>query len=182
MTGVTPDLTALAKTIGGGFPLGAFGGRRDIMDRVVTPKQGPDDDRVTIFQSGTFQSNLVSLAAGLAMLSELEKPGVLDKLNDHGDQVREGMEKIGANLGLPIHAVGQGSIFGVYFADEPPRTIRDIADSDRELAATFYLGLLAHGVYITPYHLGFTNAAQGQPEIDELLEICHSVLATIGEG
>ncbi len=182
VTGITPDLAALAKTIGGGFPLGAFGGRRDIMDSVVTPKRGPDDDRITIFQSGTFQSNLVSLTAGLAMLSELEKPGVLDRLNDHGDRVREGMEKIGANLGLPIRAVGQGSIFGVYFADEPPRTIRDIADSDRELAATFYLGLLAHGVYITPYHLGFTNAAQGRSEIDELLEICHSVLATIGKG
>ena len=182
VTGIVPDLTALAKTIGGGFPMGAFGGRRDVMSRVVTPKQGPDDDRETIFQSGTFQSNLVSLTAGLAMLSELEQPGTYEKLDDLGSQVREGIEKIGANLGLPIQAVGQGSIFGVYFADEPPRTIRDVIASDRESAGIFYLGLLAHGVFITPYHLGFTNAAQNQAEIDELLDICQGVLTTIKEG
>ncbi len=182
VTGITPDLTALAKTIGGGFPMGAFGGRRDVMDQVVTPKRDASDDRVTIFQSGTFQSNLVSLTAGLAMLSELEKPGVYEKLNDHGDQVRQGMEKIGANLGLPIQAIGQGSIFGVYFAEEPVRNIRDVVRSDRELAGIFYLGLLAHGVFITPYHLGFTNAAQTQSEIDGILDICQAVLETIMEG
>ena len=182
VTGITPDLTALAKTIGGGFPMGAFGGRRDVMDQVVTPKRDASDDRATIFQSGTFQSNLVSLTAGLAMLSELEKPGVYEKLNDHGDQVRQGMEKIGANLGLPIQAIGQGSIFGVYFAEEPVRNIRDVVRSDRELAGIFYLGLLAHGVFITPYHLGFTNAAQTQSEIDGILDICQAVLETIMEG
>lgn len=182
VTGIVPDLTALAKTIGGGFPLGAFGGRRDVMSQVVTPKRGPDDDRETIFQSGTFQSNLVSLTAGLALLSELERPGTYEKLDDLGSQVREGIEKIGANLGMPIQAVGQGSIFGVYFADEPPLSIRDVIASDRESAGMFYLGLLAHGVFITPYHLGFTNAAQDQAEIDEILDICHSVLTTIKEG
>ena len=125
VTGVTPDLVALAKTIGGGFPMGAFGGRRDVMEQAVTPPRGPGDDRVTIFQSGTFQTNLVSLAAGLAMLSELEKPGVYEKLEETGEQVRRGIEKIGANLGLPVQATGQGPIFGVYFADEPVRTIRE---------------------------------------------------------
>ncbi len=181
VTGIIPDLTALAKTIGGGFPMGAFGGRRDIMDQVVTPKRGPDDRRNTIFQSGTFQSNLVSLAGGLAMLTELEKPGIYQKLDDYGEQIRRGIEKMGANLGLPIQAVGQGSIFGVYFADEPPRTIRDIAASDRESAGLFYLGLLAHGVYITPYHLGFNNTAQSQDEIDRILATCQQVLETIEE-
>ncbi len=182
VTGVTPDLTALAKPIGGGFPMGAFGGRRDVMEQVVTPKRDAADERVTIFQSGTFQTNLVSLTAGLAMLSELEKPGTYKKLNDSGEQVREGIEKIGANLGLSIQATGQGSIFGVYFADEPVRSIRDVLGSDRELAGTFYLGLVAHGVYITPYHLGFTNAAQTQSEIDEILDVCQTVLETIKEG
>ena len=182
VTGVTPDLVALAKTIGGGFPMGAFGGRREVMEQVVTPPRDASDKRVTIFQSGTFQTNLVSLAAGLAMLSELEKPGVYEKLNDTGDQVREGIEKIGANLGLPVQATGQGPIFGVYFADEPVRSIRDVLASDREMAGTFYLGLVAHGVYITPYHLGFTNASQSESEVDGVLDICQAVLETIKES
>ena len=179
VTGVTPDLVALAKTIGGGFPMGAFGGRRDVMEQAVSPVRDPDDDRVNIFQSGTFQTNLVSLAAGLAMLSELEKPGVYESLEETGDQMRKGIEKIGANLGLPVQATGQGPIFGVYFADEPVRTIRDVLASDREMAGTFYLGLVAHGIYITPYHLGFTNLAQTQTEIDQVLEVCQTVMETI---
>lgn len=181
VTGVTPDLVALAKTIGGGLPMGAFGGRRDIMDQVVTPPRSADDRRVTIFQSGTFQTNLASLAAGIAMLSELEKPGVYENLEETGEQVRKGIEKIGANLGLPVQATGQGPIFGVYFADEPVRTIRDVLSSDREMAGTFYLGLVAHGIYITPYHLGFTNAAQSQAEIDQVLAVCQRVMETIKE-
>ncbi len=181
VTGVAPDLVALAKTIGGGLPMGAFGGRRDVMDQVVTPPRDADDKRVTIFQSGTFQTNLASLAAGIAMLSELEKPGVYENLEETGEQVRKGIEKIGANLGLPVQATGQGPIFGVYFAEEPVRTIRDVLASDREMAGTFYLGLVAHGIYITPYHLGFTNAAQSQTEIDQVLEVCQRVMETIKE-
>ena len=182
VTGVTPDLVALAKTIGGGFPLGAFGGRRDVMEQAVTPPRDADDKRVNIFQSGTFQTNLVSLTAGLAMLSELEKPGVYEQLEDTGERVRGEIEKIGANLGLPIQATGQGPIFGVYFAEEPVRTIRDVLGSDREMAGTFYLGLVAHGVYITPYHLGFTNASQSDSEIEQVLEVCQTVLEAIEEG
>jgi glutamate-1-semialdehyde 2,1-aminomutase len=179
VTGITADLTTLAKAIGGGFPLGAFGGRRDIMEEVVTPPTGPDDDRPTIFQSGTFQSNLVSLTAGISMLSELEKPMVFSKMVDFGDQIREGIEKIGADLGLPLQAIGQGPIFGVYFAETPVRTLRDVVASDRAAAGTFYLGLVANGVFITPYHLGFTNAAQNQTDIDAILEACHMVLSII---
>ena len=78
--------------------------------------------------------------------------------------------------------MGQGSIFGVYFADEPPTSIRDVIASDRESAGIFYLGLLAHGVFITPYHLGFTNASQDQAEIDEILDTCQGVLTAIKEG
>ena len=182
VTGITPDLTTLAKAIGGGFPLGAFGGRRDIMEAVVTPPRGPDDDRITIFQSGTFQSNLVSLAAGIAMLDELEKPGVIERMNEHGERIREGLAKIGADLGMPLQAIGQGPIFGVYFADKPVRTIRDVVASDKQMAGLFYLGLVVHGVYIMPYHLGFTNAAQGAGDIDEVLEACRTVLHKIKAG
>ena len=182
VTGVTPDLVALAKTIGGGLPMGAFGGRRDVMEEVVTPRRGAGDERITIFQSGTFQTNLVSLAAGMAMLSELEKPGVYEKLNETGDRVREGIEKIGADLGLPVQATGQGPIFGVYFADRPVRTIRHVLESDRDMAGTFYLGLVAHGVYITPYHLGFTNASQSEADIEGVLETCRAVLEAIKES
>ena len=113
------------------------------------------------------------------MLSELEKPGVLSRMLDFGDQIREGIEKIGADLGLPLQAIGQGPIFGVYFSETPVRTLRDVAASDRAAAGTFYLGLVANGVYITPYHLGFTNAAQSQTDIDAILEACLNVLTII---
>ena len=116
------------------------------------------------------------------MLNELEKPGVFDRLLDHGDQIREGIAKIGADLGLPLQAIGQGPIFGVYFSDEPVRTLRDVVASDRELAGTFYLGLVAHGIYITPYHLGFTNAAQRPSDIEGILAACRTVLSTIKDA
>ena len=172
--GVTPDLTALAKAIGGGFPLGAFGGRADIMDAVVSP--AAPDPRGKIFHSGTYQSNLVSATAGLAMLAELEKPGVHDHLDRLADRLKSGLTELGHEFGFDLQAIGVGSIVGVYFGAAPIRSIRDVIASDRVKAATFYFGLVANGVYITPYHLAFTNAAQSDEHIESVLETAGEVL------
>jgi glutamate-1-semialdehyde 2,1-aminomutase len=182
LTGVVPDLVTLAKAIGGGYPLGAFGGRADIMERVLSPATDPEDARNKIFQSGTFQSNLISLTAGLAMLGELEKPGVHAHMTALGDRLRDGFVRIATDVGFDVQAVGQGPIFGVYFSREPIRTIRDVAASDRSLAATFFLGLVANGIYITPYHLGFANASQTEAVIDRALEIAEMVFTQMRQS
>jgi glutamate-1-semialdehyde 2,1-aminomutase len=180
-TGVVPDMVAFAKAIGGGFPMGAFGGRGEIMEAVVSPADPAPSGREKIFQSGTFQANLVSATAGLAMLDELEKPGVHAKLDRYGERIRTGLLEIAADLDIEMQAIGPGSIFGVYFSSTPIRNIRDLLASDRVMSGAFHLGLVANGLYITPYHLGFTNAAQTDEDIETVLETARRVLTQITE-
>jgi glutamate-1-semialdehyde 2,1-aminomutase len=179
LTGVTPDLTALAKIIGGGFPLGAFGGSRELMDRVLAPARTPEEAARKMFHSGTFQNNLISLRAGLALLGELEKPGVLDHVNALGDRLRAGVEALGERHGIDLVTSGHGSIVGIHFATEPVLSMRDVAGSDREGIATFCLGLLANGIFITTYHLALTNGAQTEADIDRVLEVAGAVFETM---
>jgi glutamate-1-semialdehyde 2,1-aminomutase len=180
VTGVTPDLTALAKTIGGGFPLGAFGGRRDIMEAVVAPPA--DAPRHTaIFQSGTFQSNLVSLRAGLAMIQELEKPGVYERLNRAGEKIRNGINEIAAESRIPLQAVGLGSIYGIFFCDKPVNSLRDAALSDSAAVGTFALGMLANGIYTLPAHIGMNNLAQTDEDLDQIIDTARYVIKVMNE-
>jgi len=179
MTKVVPDLTALAKIIGGGFPLGALGGRADIMETTLGPASPGDDLSRKAFQSGTFQSNLISMTAGIATLQELSKPGVLDRINANGDRLRSEVTHHGVKLGLNIHGLGYGSIVGFHFAEEEPTSLRDVLASDRDSVAAFCLGLVANGVFITPYHLGLTNAAQSDDDIDRIIEVSRQVLDAI---
>jgi len=126
VTGVIPDLRVMAKLIGGGFPVGAYGGRKDIMEKVVTPGEGPK-----IFQSGTFSGNPISMVAGLATIKELEKPGFYERIDGCGERIRSSLLRIAADVGIPVQVVGVGSIFCVYFSEQPIRNVRDIARSDR---------------------------------------------------
>jgi glutamate-1-semialdehyde 2,1-aminomutase len=178
LTGVVPDLTALAKIIGGGFPLGAYGGRRDIMETVVAPPSDAPRHQA-IYQSGTFQSNLVSLRAGLAMLGELAKPGVYERLHALGDKLRAGITAIGADLGIPLQAIGRGPIYGVYFTDTRVRSFRDAVRTDLTTARAFDIGLLANGVFTSGGHTGLTNYAQTDDDIDQVLDAARYVLKVI---
>lgn len=177
--GIEPDLTALAKIIGGGFPLGAFGGRADVMDAVLTPATDPSSAARKAFHSGTFQSNLVALTAGLTTIEELERPGVLKRANAHGDRLRQAMVDLSDKLGLSLHGTGHGSIVGFHFGDAPMHNLRDVLASDRRSVATMCMGLVAHGIYITPYHLGLTNAIQTDDDIDEAIGIVAEVMTTM---
>jgi glutamate-1-semialdehyde 2,1-aminomutase len=179
LTGVTPDLTAVAKIIGGGFPLGAFGGRRDIMERVVTPARTPDEASGKIFHSGTFQNNFIALAAGLAVLRELGKPGVLDRINALGDQLRTGIDALAEEHGIEVQTTGYGSIVGIHFARSPVHTLRDVLASDRVGVATFCQGLVTRGLFITTYHLALTNGAQTPEDIAHVLEVAGDVFAVM---
>jgi glutamate-1-semialdehyde 2,1-aminomutase len=175
LTGVTPDLTALAKIIGGGFPLGAVGGRREIMERTLVQPLDPAEAQRKAFHSGTFQSNLIGLVAGLAVIGELEKPGVLERINGYGDTIRDGLRASADRFGLNLLTGGFGSIVSFHFGDAPVRNMREVAASDRDAAATFCLGLIANGIFITTYHLGLTNGAQTDADIDFVLDVAADV-------
>jgi glutamate-1-semialdehyde 2,1-aminomutase len=175
LTGVVPDLTALAKTIGGGFPLGAYGGRREIMEQVVAPPRDAPRHQA-IYQSGTFQSNLVSLRAGLTMLGELAKPGVYERLHAAGDTIRNGIADIAGQVGIPVRTIGVGPIFGVYFTDRPVRSLRDALGTDLAASRAFDMGLLASGVFTSGGHTGLTNLAQTDDDLEQILDAARYVL------
>jgi len=187
VTGVVPDLRTLAKLIGGGFPVGAYGGRRDIMDRAVTPGEKHRGSRETpfsgeeakMFQSGTYSGNPISMAAGLATIKELEKPGFYERIDGYGERIRSGLREIAADVGISTQVSGIASIFSVHFSKHPVRNIRDIARTDKETEAAFYMGLVANGIYCPPFHLGFTSGAHTGADIERILEAAEMVLREI---
>jgi len=180
--GVIPDLYILGKVIAGGFPVGAYGGRRDIMEKVVTPP-GPAEAkevaRHKIFSSGTFSGNAVSVAAGVATLRELEKPGFYERIDGYGERIRNGLGKIAKDIGLDIQVVGLGSLYSVHFSDRPVRNIRDILNSDRVSSGAFYMGLVANGIYVPEHHVAFTTGAHTDADVDKILEVSKMVFTEI---
>jgi len=175
--GVEPDLRAMAKLIGGGFPVGAYGGRREIMEKVVSPEIPSETGKM--FSSGTYSGNPITMVAGIATLKELEKPGFYERIDKYGESVRNGIEKLGKKHDIPVQAVGVGSMFGIHFGKERIRNIRDIASSDRDTGEAFYMGLVANGIYVPPYHLAFISDAHTDSDIVKILEVSDSILNTI---
>jgi len=158
--GVRPDLTTLGKVIGGGLPLGAFGGRRDIMEKIAP--LGP------VYQAGTLSGNPIAVAAGLATLKIVSAKGFHEKVES---TTRQLVERLAGEGGKGFSAQSIGSMFGVYFRDTPPRSFAEVMQCDRERFNRFFHEMLAHGVYLAPsaYEAGFVSAAHGAPEIDATL-------------
>jgi glutamate-1-semialdehyde 2,1-aminomutase len=178
--GFAPDLHVFGKAVGGGFPIGAFGGRREIMEAVVTPRAGDPHSAETIFQSGTFSGAPPSMAAGLAMLGALEHTDALVVADARAGEIREGWREIASGrLDLPLQVTGMASWFGLFFTDRPIRTMRDAVTADRARQRAFALGLLADGVYMTPSHPGFTSAAHTEGDVRHVLEVSERVLRDI---
>jgi len=176
---VIPDLRTLGKIIGGGFPAGAYGGRRDIMERVVTPPESVTSHEQKIFSSGTYSGNPISMIAGLAMIKELEKPGFYERLDRKGERIRSGLLKMAGEIGFAIQVLGIRSIFTVHFSDRPLRNARDILKSDRETASAFYTGLVANGVYIPDFHFASISAAHTEDDVTQILAVSEMVLKEI---
>src|SRR5262245_40752892 len=177
--GFAPDLHCFGKAVGGGFPVGVFGGRRDVMEAVVTPVPGDPHAAETIFQSGTFSGAPPTMAAGLTMLRELEHTDAIAVADARADAIRAGWRQIVDELGLTAQVTGMSSWLGLAFADRPIRTRRDSISADRARARAFSLGLLLGGVYLAPSHPGFTSAAHTEADVARVLETSAKVLSEI---
>ena len=140
--GIDPDLTCFGKIVGGGFPVGAFGGRADIMD-LLDSSRGPTG----FFQSGSFSAHPVTMAAGLATLRELT-PSAFAHLNRLADRLTTGLNDLFARRGFPALAVNAGSVFSIYFIEGKLETYRDLARADRALSHQVFLALLQEGYFL----------------------------------
>lgn len=169
--GVAPDMTCLGKVIGGGLPLGAFGGREDIM-ALFDPSRGPP----AIPHPGSYNANPVSLAAGLATLELLTRDAIA-QLNRKGERLREGLKRVFDEAGVSATITGLGSLFGMHFAGGPVRTIRDAARGDAELRHRIFLGLYNEGILLDPRGVGTLSTAIGEREIERFLESLRTVLS-----
>jgi glutamate-1-semialdehyde 2,1-aminomutase len=170
--GVAPDLSAIGKAVGGGMPLGGFGGRADLMDAALSA--GERSQR--IFQSGTFTENPVSIAAGHAALDLLEREPILEIANRTAAQLRTGLEAEFTSRGTPALVTGVGSILQVHFGATAVHNRRDVLRSDLEATRAFLLGLVGHGVLWPPVHPAVTSSAHTDEDIDAVLAATRAVL------
>ncbi len=174
--GVAPDMTCLGKLIGGGLPLGAFGGREEIM-ALFDPSRGPP----TIPHPGSYNANPVSLSAGLATL-ELLTRDTIAQLNRRGERLRAELKRAFDEAGVPAAITGLGSLFGIHLTDRPVRTIRDAASGDAGLRHRIFLGLYNEGILLDPRGVGTLSTAIGEPEMERLLGAVRTVLSRLGEA
>lgn len=161
--GVVPDMTTLGKIIGGGFPIGVVGGRRDLLE-TVAPSGG-------VYQAGTFNGSPVSLAAGMATLDVLEEGRVLERLNSVGETMRKALSDIVEDLGLSHSVVGIASIFKIFFGDAPKNYVEALK-CDKAGYFAFFQRMLKSGVFLPPsqFETNFLSAAHSEEVINETLE------------
>ena len=173
--GVKPDLDCLGKILGGGFPIGGFGGRRDIMDKMVTPKTGLWDLKEQIFQSGCFSGNAISMTAGLVVLEELEKKKVHASLNSLAERLRNGLSEVGQQLKYDMLVTGVASILQVHFGVKVIKNKRDAMKVDKAMTKAFHLGMRAKGVMASAHPL-FLSTEHTEKDVDHILEVAETVL------
>lgn len=171
---IKPDLTCLGKVIGGGMPVGAFGGKAEIM-RHISP-DGP------VYQAGTLSGNPVAMAAGLASLAEIEKVGLYEQLAKTTQTLAEGFKKLANKHGIPMSVNYAGSMFGLFFTDvERVTNYQQAISCNTEQFNHFYHGMLENGVYLAPasYEAGFVSAAHSDEIVEQTLAIADKVLANV---
>ncbi len=171
---VRPDLTTLGKVLGGGMPVGAFGGRREIMEQIAP--LGP------VYQAGTLSGNPVAMAAGLATLRHVMQPGFHETLAEQTRRLTDGILERAERHGIPMTANAVGGMFGLFFTDrDEVRNFYDVSQCDIDRFRLFFHGMLEAGVYLAPsaYEAGFVSAAHGDAEIEATLEAADRVLATL---
>ena len=174
--GVTPDLTTLGKVIGGGMPVGAFGGRKDVM-QFIAPT-GP------VYQAGTLSGNPIAMSAGLAQMEELCTEGLYEELAAKTKRIAEGFKAAANKHGIPMSINYVGGMFGLFFTEEETVTRFDqVTKCDAEKFPVFYHGMLDEGVYLAPsaYEAGFLSMAHGEKELEETLAAADRVFAKMAK-
>jgi glutamate-1-semialdehyde 2,1-aminomutase len=171
--GITPDLSCFGKIIGGGLPVGAFGGRAEIMDCLAP--LGP------VYQAGTLSGNPLAMAAGIAALEELEMSGVYCDLDDYAQELEAGLKDAAKSAGVPVRVYSCGSMFCCYFTDQPVRNVADALRSDRARFAKYFHGMLAEGIYLAPsqFEAGFISAAHTLADIERTVQAAAKVMKTL---
>ena len=162
--GVRPDLTTLGKVIGAGLPVGAYGGRRDIMDHIAPAG--------AVYQAGTLSGNPLAMAAGLAQLRILRDQNPYPQLERRTQRLVDGLLAVGAELGVPMSGASLGSMWGVFLAAGPIRTFEEAKASDVALFQRFYHGMLRRGVFFAPsaFEAGFLSTAHTDSDVDETIQ------------
>jgi glutamate-1-semialdehyde 2,1-aminomutase len=169
--GVRPDLTTLGKVIGGGMPVGAFGGRREIMQSVAP--LGP------VYQAGTLSGNPVAVAAGLATLKLIQAPGFYEQLEATAAALCDGLAAAARAAGIVFSAQHVGGMFGLYFRAGPPASYAEVMQCDKDAFNRFFHAMLAQGVYLAPsaYEAGFVSAAHSAADIEHTLAAARQAFA-----
>ena len=172
--GVNGDLTALGKIIGGGMPVGAFGGRADIMAHLA-----PEG---SVYQAGTLSGNPVAMAAGLATLRQTERVGFYDSLEEKTRSLVEGIRNAAQDAGIPLCTNHVGAMFGLFFTDKPSVTgFSDVMACDGERFNRFFHGMLGQGIYLAPsaFEAGFVSAAHTDQDIEKTVSAASTVMSEL---
>ena len=169
--GITPDLSTFGKVIGGGMPLGAFGGRRDIMEKIAP--LGP------VYQAGTLSGNPLSVAAGLATLALIRAPGFYDSLARQTQRLCEGLGAAAKKHGIAFSAQSVGGMFGLYFRATPPGDYAEVMSCDKDAFNRFFHAMLDAGHYLAPsaFEAGFVSAAHTDADIDATVAAAQAIFA-----
>jgi glutamate-1-semialdehyde 2,1-aminomutase len=171
--GVTPDLTTLGKVIGGGLPVGAYGGRRDIMSMVAPA--GP------VYQAGTLSGNPLAMTAGIKTLELLQKPGTYEYLDRITKKLEDGLLQIAKETGNAACGGQISAMFGLFFTSGPVHNYEDAKKSDTAKFGRFHRGMLERGVYLAPsqFEAGFTSFAHTEEDIEQTLAVARDVMSSL---
>ncbi len=171
--GFVPDITVMGKVIGGGMPMAAFGGRREIMEK-LSPL-GP------VYQAGTLSGNPIATACGLKTLELISRPGFHAELHLKTGHLMQGLKSEAQAAGIPFSVDWQGGLFGFYLLPELPTTYHEVMKTDGQLFNKFYHGMLARGHYFAPalYEAGFVSMAHSEQDIDRTVEAAREVFKTL---
>ncbi len=174
--GIAPDLTTLGKVIGAGFPVGAYGGSRELMSQVAPAG--------SVYQAGTLSGNPVAMAAGLAQLEVLEREDPYLHLERRAGRLVEGIVAAARRCGVTATGTAVGSMWGVYFREGPVENFQDALQVDRDLFSRYYKGCLEGGVFFapSPFEAGFISTAHSDADIEETLRVTEKSLAAATAG
>ena len=174
--GINPDITCLGKIIGGGLAVGAYGGKREIMQNIAHEEK--------IYQEGTLSGNPVAMTAGIATLGELKKPGFYDILNEKADRLARGLKNAADNAGINAVVNRKGSMLGFFFTDREVKNFDDAKTSNLGMFASYYKEMLNKGIYLAPsqFEALFISSAHDNEHIDATIKAAEEVLNGLNSG